>query len=185
MMKKVGLLISIGILCTSSGCSKGSGSTVQAKSIAVNPTAATVEAQPTMFEWNGVHNGMSVAEFKAIRGARCGESRSGNYACILGDMGSISAGFFHGQAYTFRVFCDTDPSDRTYKDLCKPLLAAVKGHFGELKYDDEKYGQRAIGWTSSLELAQYVPPTENNATRNGVLEVCSPQLAPRRGCRPH
>ena len=80
MMKKVGLLISIGILCTLSGCSKGSGSTAEAKSTAVNPTVATVETQPTMFEWSGVHNGMSVAEFKAMRGAKCGESPSGNAA---------------------------------------------------------------------------------------------------------
>lgn len=188
MTKKVAVLISMGILCTLSGCSKGSGSTaiaskVEAQSTAVEPKVATVETQPTMFEWRGVHDGMLVAEFKAMRGARCGESPSGNYGCISDDLGSISAMFFHGHAYTVRVFCDTDPSVRGYKDFCRPILTALKGHFGKPKYDNVKFGERAIGWTSSLELAQYVPPSENNASRSGMVELCSPELAPRGKCR--
>jgi len=48
------------------------------------PTAATltpvVEDQPTMFEWRGIHDGMTVAEFQAKDGRNCSGLAGGRYA---------------------------------------------------------------------------------------------------------
>jgi hypothetical protein len=152
------------------------------------PTAAPVamvQEQPTMFEWRGIHDGMTVAEFQAKDGKNCAESPSGSYACVNTDVDadqSLTALFHHGRIYSFRVSCDGSKDYREYQDLCRSVATKVKAHFGKAISDDVKYGTRAITWRSELELALYVPPGDEGGP--GSLEVCSPALAPPGQCHP-
>lgn len=200
-MKNLALLAFMGALCTISGCSKGSRhsptsasptslspGTVMAQSTAVEPKVATVETQPTMFEWRGVYDGLSLAEFQAKHGKNCGESSSGSYGCVtsMGGDNSVVALYFRGQVYSFSASCQIEAIQEQFRTEphCRPLLAALMGHFGTPTYDSVKFGESAIGWESSLELAQYVPPSENNASGAGTLTVCGPDFSPSGQCHP-
>ena len=200
-MKNLALLVLMGAFCTFSGCSKGAGSpmsasttsspgTVMAQSTAVEPKVTTVETPPTMFEWRGVHDGMSIAEFQAKNGKNCGTSpNTGIYGCVNTDVDehqSLTALFHHGPVYTFRLGCDGPENNGTYReyqDRCKTVVTAITAHFGKPISDNVKYGTRAITWRSGLELALYIPPVPG-VSGAGSLEVCSPILAPRGQCNP-
>lgn len=166
------------------GCN--SGKKVEAQSRAAKPEA--VKTQPTMFEWRGIHDGMTVAEFQAKDGKNCAEGRS-NYACVNTEVDkdqSLVALFHHGLLYSFRIFCDGNPAaNREYQDGCKPILAAIKAHFGKPVSDNVKYGRRAIIWKSDLELLMYsadAPYPEGEGV--GTVEVCTPLLSGPRECHP-
>jgi len=114
-------------LALSAGCN--SGKKVEAQSIAVEPKVATVETQPTMFEWRGAHDGMSLAEFHAKFGKNCGESpNTGIYGCTNTDVDqyqSLVALFRHGQVYSFRLGCDGPENkgdSREYQQTVANLL---------------------------------------------------------------
>ena len=154
------------------------------------PTAATlarvVEDQPTMFEWRGIHDGMTVAEFQAKDGKNCSELAGGRYACTNTDVDeyqSLTAQFHQGRMYSLRLACDGSKDYKEYQDLCKSVVTTVKAHFGKPLSDNVKYGTRAITWRSELELALYTPPGDDG-NGPGSLEVCSPALAPPGQCHP-
>jgi hypothetical protein len=183
---------SIGVLllfaAVSAGCNLGKK--VEAQSTAVEPKVATVETQPTMFEWRGAHDGMSLAEFQAKFGKNCGESpNTGTYGCVNTEVDkyqSLTALFHHGQVYSFRLGCDgpeNNGDNREYQDRCKSVVAAITAHFGKPISDNVKYGTRAITWRSRVELALYIPPVPGGEPV-GSLEVCSPVFSPRGQCHP-
>lgn len=154
------------------------------------PTAPTlahvVEDRPTIFEWRGIHDGMTVAEFQAKDGKNCAELAGGRYACTNTDVDeyqSLTAQFHQGRIYSFRLACDGSKDYREYQDLCKSVVTTVKAHFGKPLSDKVKYGTRAITWRSELELALYIPPGDDG-NGAGSLEVCSSALAPPGQCHP-
>jgi len=188
-MRTAILFFVISVLLLNAGCN--SEKKVEAQPATVQPAAAQLvsavaEKQPTMFEWRGIHDGMTVAEFQAKDGKNCGVGSSGVYGCVNTEVDedqSVTALFHHGQMYSFRVACDGSKDSREYQDLCKSVVAKVKAHFGESISDNVKYGTRAITWKSELELALYIPPAYGGEGP-GSLEVCSPALAPPGQCHP-
>ena len=162
------------IALLSAGCN--SGKKVEAQSRAAEPAARVptpakpeaVKTQPTLFEWRGIHDGMTLAEFQAKNGNTCVDSAIG-YACASKDVTVV---FRRGQVYSFQVTCDSHYSG------CNLVLGSVKAHFGKPKYNNVKYGQHAIlwqSWQSSLEIVGYQPPDETEDT--GQFTFCSPELA--------
>ena len=138
--------------------------------------------EPTMFEWSGVRDGMSLAEFQAKHGTNCQESPSSNHVGCAAN-GNLEALFFHGHLYSFRVDCNED-----YKDRCGTLLAATKAYFGKPTYNGQKFIDASAGamrldvidFRSSHELAEYVVPRETGAYGN--LTVCSHDFSPSSEC---
>jgi hypothetical protein len=184
------LLITIGCNSEKKVAGQPSAAEPVVPAVEKQPTAATltlvVEDQPTMFEWRGIHEGMTVAEFQAKDGKNCSELAGGRYACTNTDVDeyqSLTALFHHGRIYSFRLECDGSKDYREYQDLCKSVVTTVKAHFGKPVSDNVKYGTRAITWRSELELALYIPPGDDG-NGPGSLEVCSPALAPPGQCHP-
>lgn len=191
-------LLAVGL---SNGCNKlkdevlpNSEKKVETHSTAAQPVVPVVEKQPTMFEWHGVHNGMTLADFQAkYPGMFCGNPALDKYGpkCAThnwpagqadGDV-DIIASFFQGQVYHFTVDCH-------FGSACEPLFASLKAHFGEPIYDKhdngEGLGWRVIRWESSLEFGEYEPPYDVSSQSKdaGELYVCSFALSPTGECSP-
>lgn len=172
------------VMLLNAGCHSGKKVEAQstpAESVITQSSIPTQPSTPSMFEWRGVYDGMPLAEFQAKHGKNCGQSPRSNYGCVAGGPGDITALFFQGHLYSFEVFCDDDETS-AYKYRCRKLFADVKAHFGKPRYDNVKFGARAIGWQSSHELALYQPPDESRSS--GMLEVCSHDFSPRSQCHP-
>jgi hypothetical protein len=182
------LLITIGCNSEKKVAGQTSAAEPVVPAVEKQPTAAPVamvQEQPTMFEWRGIHDGMTLAEFQAKDGRNCAETRQG-IACVNTEVDqyqSLSALFRHGQVYSFRVECDGPGDYREYQDRCKSVVAAVTAHFGKPISDNVKHGARAIMWRSELELALYMPPVSGGESV-GSLEVCSPVLSASGECHP-
>jgi hypothetical protein len=204
MMTKhsIGVLLLVAV-AVSAGCSGGQAgepdkaTSQQPSSLPESAPALQAAAQTTApvaaptqlagFEWHGIHNGMSVPEFKAKFGPYTCASKTCT-AIYIQTMVSFQedptirdSREQAGQIYRIQVLCDGLKG-------CEEVSDAVMAHFGTGKVRDVKrlardrsqlpHGpERVVEWSSQNEVAQYHPSLFPTAGIPDVVVVCNPVIA--------